>query len=171
MDAHNRQENNQKFKAGKKEIKRRAKLADNSKGMHVMATTAAHHLGSGHHVARNRGIWGHFDHTAGAAAAVFITFNIAIIGIQESEDGPGAQSVAALNGANHQICASRRVIDGEGGAVESVRGSSFDALQMRRHSAAVRKRELGGGTRSRGSALHREAARGILDRLNRLSTR
>lgn len=85
-------------------------------------------LRGGDLIARDRHIRGHFDRTARAAAGIFIAFNITIIGIQELESGTGTEPVTALDGPNHEICASRRVIDREGGAIESVRCSGFDRL-------------------------------------------
>jgi len=114
-------------------------------------------LRGGDLIARDRHIRGHLNHAARAATGIFIAFNIAIIGIQEPEGGAGTEPVAALNGPNHEICASRRVIDGEGRAIESVRCSGFDRLQKRRHTAGIRESVLRLSARSGRLAFHHEA--------------
>jgi len=130
-----------------------------------------HHLRCRHLIARHWHIRRHFHHTARSAADVFIAFNIAIIRIQEPERGPGTEPGATFDAPDREPRASRRIIDREGGAIESVRRSGFDRLQIQRHPARVREGELALSTGSFRLAFHHETVWRILDRPHRLSAR
>lgn len=79
--------------------------------------------------------------------------------------------MATFDGPDREPLASRRIIDRERGAIESVRSAGFDRLQELGHSARVREGELALGTGSRRLAFHRKAVWRILDRPHGLSTR
>jgi len=127
---------------------------------------------SGRHlIARHWHIRRHFHHTSRSAAFVFIAFNIAVISIQEPERGPGTEPVATLDAPDREPRASRRIIDREGGAIESEVRSGFDRLQIQRHPARVREGELALSTGPFRLAFHHETVWRILDRPHRLSAR
>jgi len=105
--------------------------------LHIKCRCQCIHLHGGHLVTWHRGIWRDMHSASNSAAAVFIAFDVPIIGIQEPERGSSAQFTATLNAANHQICASPVVIEGKRRAIERIRCSGFDALEICRHSAGI----------------------------------
>ena len=74
-----------------------------------------------------------------ASALQFIAFDIAIVGVDEHERGARAVSRSALDGLDRDVI-RLLVVDGDGRAVQRVRGADFDRVQVRQRHSAVRTR-------------------------------